>query len=60
VVVDDVGIIEILQDEPFVALKERDLIEVLKENMQSPHPRPSQKDHITWLPYVTFRHDLYK
>jgi hypothetical protein len=31
VVVDDVGIPEILQDEPFVALKERYLIEALKE-----------------------------
>ncbi len=60
VVVDDVGILEILQDEPFVALKKRDLIEALKEAMQSPPPEPSQKDHITWLPYVTFGHDLYK
>jgi hypothetical protein len=31
VVVDDVGILEILQNEPFVASKERDLIEALKE-----------------------------
>jgi hypothetical protein len=38
VVVDDVGIPEILQDEPFVALKERDLIETLKETVQSPPP----------------------
>jgi hypothetical protein len=30
VVVDDVGILEILQNEPFVALKEKDLIETLK------------------------------
>jgi hypothetical protein len=29
-VVDDVGIMEILQDEPFVALKKKDLIEVLE------------------------------
>jgi hypothetical protein len=29
--VDDVGIQKILQNEPFVALKERDLIEALKE-----------------------------
>jgi hypothetical protein len=41
-------------------LKKRDLIEALKEAMQSPPPEPSQKDHITWLPYVTFGHDLYK
>ncbi len=31
VVVDDVGIPKILQSETFVALKERDLIEALKE-----------------------------
>jgi hypothetical protein len=31
VVVDDVGIQKILQNETFVALKERDLIEALKE-----------------------------
>jgi len=29
---DDVGILKILQDEPFVALKERDLIETLKDH----------------------------
>jgi hypothetical protein len=40
VVVDDVGIPKILQNELFVVLKERDLIEVLKETMQSPPPRP--------------------
>jgi hypothetical protein len=31
VVVDDVGIPKILQNEPFVVLKERDLIEFLKK-----------------------------
>ncbi len=36
VFVDDVGILKILQDEPFVASKEKDLIEALKESMQSP------------------------
>jgi hypothetical protein len=36
VVVDDAGIQKILQNEPFVVLKERDLIEVLKEIVQSP------------------------
>jgi hypothetical protein len=36
VVMDDVGISEILQDEPCVASKERDLIEALKETVQSP------------------------
>jgi len=41
-------------------LKKRDLIEALKEAMHSPPPKPSQKDHITWLLYVTFGHDLYK
>jgi hypothetical protein len=33
VVVDDVGIPKVLHNEPFVVLKERDLIEVLKEIM---------------------------
>ncbi len=33
---DDVGMLKVLQDEPFVALKERDLIETLKETVQSP------------------------
>jgi hypothetical protein len=40
VVVDDVGIPKILQDESFVASKEKDLIEALKEIMQSFPPRP--------------------
>jgi hypothetical protein len=39
-VVDDVGIPEILQDESFVAWKEKDLIEALKETMQSPPSGP--------------------
>jgi hypothetical protein len=60
VVVNDVRILEILQDEPYVASKERDLIEALKETMQSPPPKPFQKDHITWLPRVTFGHNIYK
>ncbi len=30
---DDVGIPKILQNEPFVALKERDIIETLKETV---------------------------
>jgi hypothetical protein len=54
VVVDDVGILEILQGEPFVVLKERDLIKALNEIMQSPPLRLFQKDHITWLHHVTF------
>ncbi len=37
---DDVGIRKILQNEPFVASKERDLIEALKESMQSPSLGP--------------------
>jgi hypothetical protein len=28
--------------------------------MQSPLLRPFEKDHITWLLHVTFRHGLYK
>jgi hypothetical protein len=35
---DDVRISKILQDEPFVVSKERDLIEALKETVQSPPP----------------------
>jgi hypothetical protein len=60
VFVNDVGIPKILQDEPFVASKERGLIRALKETMQSPLLRPFEKDHITWLLHVTFRHGLYK
>ncbi len=60
VVVDDVRIPKILQDETFVASKEKDLIEALKETVQSPPFRPFQKDHITWLRHVTFGHGLYK
>ncbi len=60
VFVNDVGIPKILQDEPFVASKERDIIETLKEIVQSPPLGPFQKDHITWLLHVTFGHGLYK
>ncbi len=60
VVVDDVGFLEILQSEPFVVSKERDLVEGLKETLQSPPPEPYMKDHITWLFHVTFGHGLYK
>jgi hypothetical protein len=60
VVMDDVRILKILHNEPFVVLKERDLIEALKETVQSPLPRPFQKDHIIWLPHLTSRHNLYK
>jgi len=45
VVVGDVRILKILQNEPFDASKERDLIEALKEKMQSPPLGPFQKDH---------------
>ncbi len=44
---DDVGILEILQNERFVVSKETDLVEALKETMQSPPPKPYMKDHIT-------------
>jgi len=43
--VGDVRILKILQNEPFDASKERDLIEALKEKMQSPPLGPFQKDH---------------
>ncbi len=56
---DDVGFPKTLQNEPFVALKERDLIEALKEIVQSPPPGPFQKDHITWLFHVVSKHGLY-
>jgi hypothetical protein len=59
VIVDDVRFPKILQNEPFIALKERDLIEALKETVQSPPLRPFQKDHITWLPHATSMHGLY-
>jgi hypothetical protein len=39
-VVDDVRVLKILQNETFVALKERVLIDILKETMQSPPPGP--------------------
>jgi hypothetical protein len=42
---DDVGILKILQNEPFDVSKERDLIETLKEKVQSPPFEPFQKDH---------------
>jgi hypothetical protein len=45
VVMDDVGILKILQNEPFDVSKERDLIEILKEKVQSPPLGPIQKDH---------------
>jgi hypothetical protein len=45
VVVDDVGILKILQSEPFNVSKERDLIEALKEKVQSLPLGPLQKDH---------------
>jgi len=56
VFVNDVGIPKILQDEPFVASKERDIIETLKEIVQSPPLGPFRKHHITWLLHVTFGH----
>jgi hypothetical protein len=40
VVVDDVGIPNILQDETFVASKEKDLIETLKDFVRTPPFRP--------------------
>jgi hypothetical protein len=46
VVVDVVGIPEILQNLPIVALKERDLIQTLKEIMKSPPFKLFQKHDI--------------
>jgi hypothetical protein len=57
VVVDVVGI-ETLENEPFLT-RERDLIQALKETLQSPPPRPFQKNDINWFPHVTIGHGLY-
>jgi hypothetical protein len=58
VVVDVVGI-ETLQTEPFLASREKDLIQTLKEIVQSPPLEPFQKHDINWLPHVTIGHDNY-
>jgi hypothetical protein len=58
VVVDVVGT-KTLQNEPFLASKEKDLIWALKETMQSPSPGPFQKHDINWLLHVTIRHGSY-
>jgi hypothetical protein len=58
VVVDVVGL-ETLENEPFLA-RERDLIQALKETLQSPPPGPFQKNNINWLRHVTTGHGLYK
>ncbi len=59
VVVDVVDIPKILQNLPFVASKERDLIWTLKEIVQSPIFRPFQKHDIKWIPHVITKHGLY-
>ncbi len=56
---DDVKIAKILQNEPFVDLKETKLIEALKETVQSLFLGPIHKYHIIWLSHVTSRHGLY-
>jgi len=58
-VIADVASTETLQNESFLASKERDLIQALKETMQSPPPRPFQKHDIKWVPHVTTKHGLY-
>ncbi len=58
-VVLDVVRTETLHNEPFFASKERDLIQTLKETLQSPPPRPFQKHDIKWLPHVTTKHGFY-
>jgi hypothetical protein len=57
-VVDVVGI-ETLENEPFFASRERDLIHALKETLQSPPLGPFQKHDINYLLHVTTRHGLY-
>ncbi len=44
-VLDVVGT-ETLENEPFLAPRERDLLQALKETLQSPPPRPFQKHDI--------------
>jgi hypothetical protein len=58
-VVLDVVRTETLHNEPFFASKERDLIQILKETLQSPPHRPFQKHDIKWLPHVTTKHGFY-
>jgi hypothetical protein len=55
----DVVSTETLENEPFFASRERDLIQALKETLQSPPPGPFQKHDINWLPHVTTGHGLY-
>lgn len=59
VVVNVVGIPEILQNLPIVASKERDLIQTLKEIMKSPPFKLFQMHDIKWIPHVTTKHGLY-
>jgi hypothetical protein len=58
VVVDVVGA-KSLEIEPFLASKERDLIQTLNYTLQSPLLRPFQKHDINWLPHVTTRFGFY-
>ncbi len=44
-VLDVVGT-ETLENEPFLAPRERDLLQALEETLQSPPPRPFQKHDI--------------
>ncbi len=58
-VVVDVVSTKMLQNEPFVTSKERDLIQALKEIVQFLPLGPFQKHDIKWLLHVTTEHGLY-
>jgi len=59
VVFDDGGILEIIEDTPFIPSRERDLLQALKAIVQEPPLGPFQKSNILWLPHVTSGHGLY-
>ncbi len=48
-----------LQNESFFTSRERDLIQALKETVQSPPLRPFQKRNIKWIFHITTKHGLY-
>jgi hypothetical protein len=59
VVFDDGGILEIIEDTPFIPSRERDLLQAWKAMVQKPPLGPFQKSNILWLPHVTSGHGLY-
>jgi hypothetical protein len=56
----DGGILEIIEDTPFIPSREKDLLQAFFEsNRAKAFPGPFQKSNILWLPHVTSRHGLY-